>query len=156
MNQYAIPLRIKEVSAEEINETMNSIILIYHVDDLAGWYTVDRLSKCGEGAGQYPSNPNNRRRYIKRVNKTSWITGYLFKAYSASESHEGSGSNVQYITINPENNNIHIQQGSYDIQDDRNIVDPIKNKLTIEYIYSDCAGWWTHESMYDRSFNNKI
>ncbi|MDO5570274.1 MAG: DUF1735 domain-containing protein [Bacteroidales bacterium] len=149
---YALPIKIKSVSSQVINDIMNSVILIYSVDDLAGWYTVDRLDKCGEGAGQYPSNINDRRRFIKRLDDYNWVTGYLFKAYSKNETQDGSGSAVQYITLDPDTKSLHIQQGSYATSDDRNVFDPSTNELTIEYLYAAWAGWWTHEKMYNRSF----
>jgi Domain of unknown function (DUF1735). len=152
-SQYALPIKIKSVSSQRINDMMNSIILVYSVDDLAGWYTVDRLDMCGEGPGAYPSNPKDRRRYIRRIDQYNWITGYLFRCYSSSEAQEGSGTSAQYITYDPETKSIHIQQGSYATSDDRNVFDPATNELTIEYLYAAWAGWWTNERMYNRSFN---
>ncbi len=148
---YAIPLKIKSVSADLIDETKNRVLFIYKVEDLAGWYTVARLEKCGEGAGSYPAGA---KRYIKRTGTNTWETGYLFRTYSSSEESGKTSvsADVQYITIDVNTKAIHIQQGSYATSQDLNVYNLVKNELTIEYLYSAWAGWWTHERMYNREF----
>jgi hypothetical protein len=131
---------------------MNSVILVFHVDDLTGWYTVDRLPKCGESEGAYPQNPENRRRYIKRTGDYTWETGYLFRSYANNEDHTGSSADTQYITLNPDTKEIFIQQNGYAVSENLNRFDADTNELYIEYLYRDWAGWWTHEKMYNRSF----
>lgn len=148
---YALPVRVKSVSSTTISEILSSVVIVYCVDDLAGWYTVDRLPKCGEGEDAYPKEVKDRRRYIKRVGETNWETGYLFRSYVNDENHGGAGSSVQYITIDPALKKIHIQQNGYATIDDRNYYDFETNELHIEYLYRDWAGWWNHERMYNRS-----
>jgi hypothetical protein len=150
---YGLPLTLQPEPPAIINETMHTVILIYHVEDLAGWYTVDRLPKCGEGAGEYPDNPSDRRRYVRRTGTTTWETGYLFRAYVNDENHTGSSDNTQYISIDPDTKNIFIQQKDYAVSESLNCFDLSTNELTVEYLYRDWAGWWTHERMYNRSFS---
>lgn len=146
---YAIPLTIKSVSSATISEIMNTVILRYEVDDLSGWYTVERLENCGEGAGKYPAGA---RRYIRRTGDNTWETAYLFSDYVNSENPSGLGKNsYQYITIDPDTKAIFIQQGNYGVAESRNAFDPVTQELHIEYLYSAWAGWWTHERMYNRS-----
>ncbi|MDR0384710.1 MAG: DUF1735 domain-containing protein [Prevotellaceae bacterium] len=151
---YGLPLKIKPPT----EETMGSIILIFHVDDLAGWYTVERLENSGEEEDAYYSSDS--RRYIKRTGEYTWETGYLFQAYSESESDGESYSadeefqyNVQLISIDPDTKAIFIQQGDYAVSESKNSFDIGKNELHIEYLYRDWDGWWTHERMYDRSLD---
>ncbi len=148
---YAIPLKIQTVSSSLIDPTDSRCLLIFLVDDLAGWYTVERLPKCGEPASAYPEG---KRRYIRRTGDYTWETGYLFKAYADEEQpgQSDAGTSIQYITINPETKALHIQQGTYAAKNDQNRYDPELNELIIEYEYSAWAGWWTHERMYNRSF----
>ncbi|MDR2954925.1 MAG: DUF1735 domain-containing protein [Prevotella sp.] len=151
---YALPLKISSVAPGVISEIMSEIVIEFYVDDLEGWYTVDRLEKCGEGAGSYPSDPNARRRYIKRTGSNTWETGYLFNAYSSGQDHRGNGgTNIQFITLDTDTKKIHIQQNGYGTSDDRNAYDPSISELHIEYLYSAWAGWWTHERMYNRSMS---
>jgi len=149
---YALPLTIESAQGAAVDGATNTVMLLYQVDDLAGWYTVDRLGKSGEGAGKYPSNPNDRRRYVKRTGVTTWETGYLFGSYSANEDQVGGITDVQYISIDPETKEIFIQQGNYAVQESANAFNLATNELFIEYLYRDWAGWWTHERMYNRSF----
>ncbi len=131
---------------------MASTVVIVYVDDLEGWYTVDRLPKNGEGAGKYPENPQDRRRYINRVDTYKWETGYTFNAYATSEDRPSiNDNNFQYITLDPVTKTIHIQQGVYPITTSLSAFDITNNELHIEYLYRDWAGWWNHERMYDRS-----
>ncbi|HCM22529.1 BT_3987 domain-containing protein [Limibacterium fermenti] len=148
---YALPLKIKSVSSASVSEMMNSVVIVFYVDDLEGWYTVDRLAKCGEGAAQYPSNPEKRRRYIKRTGDLTWETGYLFRAYSTGKDQTSSGTSVQYISIDPDTKSIVIQQNGYPVSDNLNAYDLQNNELNVEYLYRDWAGWWTHERMYNRT-----
>jgi hypothetical protein len=149
---YALPLKITSVSSAEISEAMSSVVLIIYVDDLEGWYTVDRLENNGESSSTYPDEAQDRRRYIKRTGTTTWETGYLFNAYAEDETGTGySGDAVQYITIDPATRQIHIQQGAYATRTDLNAFDTSANELHIEYLYEDWDGWWNHEIMYNRS-----
>lgn len=150
-HSYAIPVKIKSVSSNLIDETFSTALLIYRVDDLAGWYTVERLSKCGEPESAYP---DGKRRYIKRTGEYTWETGYLFREYANSEESEQTGitGSVQYITIDPSTKQLHIQQGSYGTNEDLNSFNAESNELIIDYEYSEWAGWWTNERMYNRGF----
>lgn len=145
---YAIPLKIESASDNPIEETGHTALLIYRVDDLEGWYTVERLPKCGENESSYPKG---KRRFIKRTGAYTWETGYLFKSYADSENSTESEDKKQFITLNPDTKKIHIQQGSYATSEDLNTFDPITNELHIEYLYTAWAGWWTHERMFNRS-----
>jgi hypothetical protein len=148
---YGLPLIIASAKPATVSEIMHTVMLLYYVDDLAGWYTVDRLPKCGEGEGAYPGNPSDRRRYIKRTGAATWETGYLFRTYVNDENHTGSAGDIQYISVNPDTKEIHIQQGNFAVSEAANRFDISINELNIEYLYSDWAGWWTHERMYNRS-----
>ena len=149
---YALPLKVASTSSAEISEIMASTVVIVYVDDLEGWYTVDRLSKNGEPASKYPENPQERRRYIKRVDTYKWETGYTFNAYATSETRPSiSDYNFQYITLDPVTKTIHIQQGAYPITTNLSEFDITINELHIEYLYRDWAGWWNHERMHNRS-----
>jgi hypothetical protein len=148
---YGLPIRIKPSAMANVSDVMSSIILIFYVEDLAGWYTVDRLPNCGESAGAYPESPSDRRRYVKRTGTYTWETGYLFKSYVNDENHTGSSSDTQYITIDPDTKEIYIQQNGYAVSTSLNSFDCNTNELHIEYLYRDWAGWWTHEKMYNRS-----
>jgi hypothetical protein len=150
---YGLPLTIRSTSAAVISEIMNTVILVYHVEDLAGWYTVDRLPNCGESESAYPDDPVARRRYIKRTGTTTWETGYLFQSYVDSENHTGTSTNTQYITVDPDTKQIHIQQNGYAVSTELNVFDTDTGELYIEYLYRDWAGWWTHERMYNRSLS---
>jgi len=152
---YGLPLKIKSTSSGSISDILPSVIVTFCIEDLAGWYTVDRLEKCGEGEGKYPEEIEKRRRKIVRTGDTTWETGYLFGAYSDDDNHTGSGNKVQYITINPVTKEIHIQQNGYDTSDDRNVFDITKNELHLEYLYAAWEGWWTHERMYNRSLTRE-
>lgn len=148
---YGIPVRISTVSSNTIEENEKVALLLYQVDDMQGWYTVERLEKCGEGAGSYPEGA---RRYIKRTGDLTWETGYLFAYYTQSTDATGAGpTNIQYMTLDPVTKKIHIQQGTYGTLEDLNIFDPEKNELHIEYLYADWSGWWTHERMFNRSYS---
>lgn len=148
---YALPIKIASVSANMIEESGSVAFLIYHVDDLEGWYTVERLSKCGEPASKYP---DGARRYIKRTGEYTWETGYLFSQYTSSTDATGASPNqLQYITIDPGTKELHIQQGDYATSEDLNLFDPTTNELYIEYLYTAWAGWWTHERMFNRSIH---
>lgn len=149
---YGLPIRIQSgTPTTVISKVMSSMVIVFSVDDFSGWYTVDRLPNCGEEAGKYPSDAKDRRRYIKRTGKTTWETGYLFRTYSESETQTGSGSDVQYIKLDPETKLIHIQQGSNAVAESRNSFDPETNELHIEYLYVEWKGWWNHERMYNKS-----
>jgi hypothetical protein len=151
-SSYALPLRLQSVASAVISEIMPSVVIEYHVEDLAGWYTVDRLPMNGEGVGQYPSDPVQRRRYIKRTGETSWETGYLFRCYVNNENHRsGSISDIQFISVNPTTKKIIIQQGNYATSVNNNSFKQNPSELHIEYLYRDWAGWWNHERMHDRS-----
>lgn len=150
---YCLPLRIESASPALVSDVKPTVTVFYNVDDLAGWYTVERLAKCGESQSNYPADVNSRRRYIVRTGDTTWETGYLFRAYSKSENHTGTGTNVQYISIDPATKAIHIQQNGYAVSTSNNVFDLLKNELKIEYLYADWEGWWTHERMFDRSFH---
>lgn len=154
--RYGLPLRIKSAEPATISDIKSSTLILFNVEDLAGWYTVDRLPKCGEGAGNYPANPEDRRRYIKRTGDTTWETGYLFRSYVNNEEHTGSGNAVQYIRIDPVTKKIYIQQGNYAVSNSLNTFDLTNNELHIEYEYSDWAGWWTHEKMHRRSIKKQM
>lgn len=145
---YGLPIRIADASGKEIDSEQSTAMLVYHVDDLEGWYTVERLPKCGEGPDNYPEGG---RRFIKRTGDTTWETGYLFRGYSSSEDSPGSIGSIQFITIDPSTKELHIQQGSYDTAEDNNVFDPKKQELHIEYLYAAWSGWWTHERMFNRS-----
>jgi hypothetical protein len=58
---------------------------------------------------------------------------------------------VKQISVNPDTKEIHIQQGNFAVSEAANRFDISINELNIEYLYSDWAGWWTHERMYNRS-----
>lgn len=149
---YALPLKIASTSSAEISEIMASTVVIFYVDDLEGWYTVDRLSKNGESAGNYPASPQDRRRYIKRTGDYTWETGYLFRAYSSSETHLPSlNTSYQYIRMDPTTKKITMQQGTYVADNQLNEFNITTNELHIEYHYPDWPGWWSHERMYNRS-----
>lgn len=149
---YALPLKIASTSSAEISEIMASTVVIFYVDDLAGWYTVDRLSKNGESAGNYPASPQDRRRYIKRTGDYTWQTGYLFRSYATSETHVTADANHQQnITLNPTTKVLTIMQGTLAITTNNSAFDITKNELHIEYLYRDWPGWWSHERMYNRS-----
>lgn len=150
---YALPLKIASTSSAEISEVLSSTVVIIYVDDLEGWYIVDRLSKNGEAASKYPADPQNRCRYIKRTGTTSWETGYLFLAYAARESRTGGEAvaDIQYITLDPTTKKINIQQGVYATSTQLNEFNITTHELHIEYLYRDWAGWWNHERMYNRS-----
>lgn len=145
---YAIPLKITYASGKDIEEEANKALLIYRVDDLEGWYTVERLPKCGEKESSYPVG---QRRYIKRTGDYTWETGYLFGSYSTGEDNRNSTNTIQFITFDPGTKNLHIQQGDYQTSEDLNCFDPVSQELHIEYLYIEWAGWWTHERMYNRS-----
>lgn len=146
---YALPVKIAKVSANTIEESGSIAFLIYHVDDLQGWYTVERLPKCGEPASKYSEGA---RRYIKRTGDYTWETGYLFSQYTNSTDATGASSTqLQFIKIDPETKTLHIQQGDYETIEDLNVFDPVKEELHIEYLYAAWAGWWTHERMFNRS-----
>lgn len=147
--KYALPIKIATTSAYTIEESGNVAFLIYHVDDLEGWYTVERLPKCGEPASKYTEGA---RRYIKRTGEYTWETGYLFSQYANSTDATGASSTqLQFITIDPDTKKLHIQQGDYETSEDMNEFDPVKNELHIEYLYAAWADWWTHERMFNRS-----
>jgi hypothetical protein len=148
---YALPVRIKSASPATVSDMMSSMVILFCVEDLQGWYTVDRLPNCGEGESAYPADAKDRRRYIKRTGETTWETGYLFRSYVNNEEHTGSGTSVQYISIDPQTKTIFMQQDSYSVGESHNGYDFTTNELHIEYLYSDWAGWWTHERMYNRS-----
>jgi len=154
-NTYALPIRIKIDTENVIVDPKESeAVFVFHVDDLSGWYTVDRLSKSGESASQYPSNEKDRRRYIKRVGPNKWETGYLFQSYAQSETQVGSNiTNRQFIEIDTENSSIiRVQQGVYVTSEHLSRFDVAENEFIIEYLYRDWANYWTHERMYNRSF----
>lgn len=146
---YAIPLEIISVSGYSIDETGSTALLIFRVDDFEGWYTVERLPKCGESAGSYPAG---KRRYIKRTGAYTWETGYLFRSYADSENTTEPADKIQFITLDPDTKKIHIQQGAYGTGEDLNEFDPATNELHIEYLYTEWANWWTHERMFNRSW----
>ncbi|MEA4917826.1 BT_3987 domain-containing protein [Proteiniphilum sp.] len=149
---YALPLKIASTSSAEISEIMAYTVVIFYVDDLAGWYTVDRLSKNGEPASAYPASPQDRRRYIRRTGTTTWETGYLFRAYATSETRPAANDNsFQYISLDPATKQITIKQGSYPSNNHLNEFNITTNELHIEYHYPDWPGWWNHERMYSRS-----
>lgn len=150
---YALPITIKTVSSNSISPTNATVMLIYYVDDFAGWYTVERLASSGEGTGAYPKAESDRRRYIKRTGALAWQTGYLFGSYSKDENTVGGATSIQHITLDPVTKKISIQQGSYAVAEQANVFDATKNELTIKYLYRDWAGWWSHERMYNRSFS---
>ncbi|WP_270089188.1 BT_3987 domain-containing protein [Sphingobacterium sp. SYP-B4668] len=150
---YALPITIKTVSSGGISATHATVLLIYYVDDLSGWYTVERLASSGEGTGAYPKPESDRRRYIKRTGALTWETGYLFGSYSKSEQDVGGINTIQYIKLDPATKKIAIQQGNYAVAEQANLFDAGKNELTIKYLYRDWAGWWSHERMYNRSFS---
>lgn len=146
---YAIPLEIISASGNNpVSDTECTALLIFRVDDLEGWYTVERLPRCGEPASAYPAG---KRRFIKRTGEYTWETGYLFRTYAESEETTSSGNNVQYITLDPVTKKLHIQQGAYQTAEDKNVFDLQTNELTIEYLYLDYSDWWTHERMFNRS-----
>jgi len=149
---YAVGIKVHSVSSGGIDIEKSSIVLIYYVDDLSGWYTVDRLANSGENASAYPTNEADRRRYIKRTGTLTWETGYLFNSYSKGEDVVGSKNSIQFIKIDPNTKVIHIQQGDYAVTTNNNTFDVESNELTIKYLYRDWAGWWSHERMYKRSF----
>ena len=150
--KYALPLKISSVSDSQISEVMSYTVVTFYVDDLEGWYTVDRLSKNGEGAGNYPTNPADRRRYIKRTGDYTWQTGYLFRSYATSETHVTTDPNHQQnITLDPVTKVLTIMQGSLPISTNNSTFNIATNELHIEYLYRDWAGWWNHERMYNRS-----
>lgn len=146
---YAIPLRIKSAADNPIDESDRDALFLYRVDDLEGWYTVQRLPKCGEPESSYPKG---KKRYIKRTGDYTWETGYLFKSYAESESTTESKDKIQFITLDPVSKKLHIQQGAYVTSEDLNIFDPVTNELHIEYLYTAWAGWWTHERMFNRGY----
>jgi hypothetical protein len=148
---YGLPLTIKPSAMASVSDVMHSTVLVLCVDDLAGWYTVDRLPNCGEGEGAYPDSPADRRRYVKRTGTYTWETGYLFRAYINDENHTGGSGDTQYITIDPDTREIYIQQNGHAVSTNLNSFDTDTNELHIEYLYRDWAGWWTHERMYNRS-----
>lgn len=151
---YALPLRIKSAMPSAISDVMSSVVIVYSVEDLAGWYTVDWMPKNGESESQYPDNPAQRRRYIKRTGELTWETGYLFRGYTKDENNRPSGKgDIQFISIDPDTKEIVIRQGDYATSEDNNYYDFTENALYIEYLYSDWAGWWNHEKMHDRSLN---
>lgn len=152
-HMYALPLRINPSPTTPLAETMTTVVVLFSVDDLAGWYTVERLEKNGEDKSSYPVAEKDRRRYIKRTGKTTWETGYLFRSYSKDENHTGSGTSVQYISINPDTKKIFIKQNGYETAEDKNVFDLDKNELTIEFLYKAWSGWWSHEKMFNRSLN---
>ncbi len=150
---YALPLKIASTSSAQVSETMSSTVVIIYVDDLEGWYTVDRLPKNGESASRYPADPQQRRRYIKRTGTTTWETGYLFRTYATSESRADNESvgNIQYISLDPSTKKITIQQGVYATSTQLNHFNIETNELHIEYLYRDWSGWWNNERMHSRS-----
>ncbi|MDI9606396.1 MAG: DUF1735 domain-containing protein [Bacteroidota bacterium] len=150
---YGLPVKIAATSSAQVSETMSSAVVIIYVDDLEGWYTVDRLPKNGESASRYPSDPQQRRRYIKRTGTTTWETGYLFHAYATSESRTGteSAANIQHISLDPSTKKITVQQGVYATTTQLNQFNLETNELYIEYLYRDWSGWWNHERMHSRS-----
>ncbi len=150
---YAFPLTINTVSSGSISETNASILLIYYVDDLAGWYTVERLASSGEGVNAYPREDIDRRRYIKRTGTFTWQTGYLFGSYSRNEDQVGGTNTIQFIKLDPSTMTIEIQQGNYAVREHVNNFNSSTNELIIKYLYRDWAGWWAHERMYNRSFS---
>ena len=150
-SMYAIPIKIKTVSADIIDEANSRFLFIYQVDDFAGWYTVEQLSKSGESAGNYPAGA---RRYIKRTGANTWETGYLFRAYADNEEAGTTSTNsFQHITLNVETKAIHVRQGNYETSDDRNVFDLVTNEFIFEYLYTAWAGYWTHERMYNRGLS---
>ncbi|MDR0384709.1 MAG: DUF1735 domain-containing protein [Prevotellaceae bacterium] len=149
---YGLPLAIKPSAVASVSDIIPSVILIFHVEDLTGWYTVDRLEKCGESLSNYSDNTEDWRRYIKRTGTYTWETGYVFYSYSVDEYHvSGNIADIQYITIDPATGDIFIQEGEYAISESRNSFDIGTNELHIEYLFRDWEGWWTHERMYNRS-----
>lgn len=149
---YGLPLRIKSAGSASVSQIMPSVVLEYCVEDLAGWYTVDWLPKNGESQSNYPANPAQRRRYVKRTGETTWETGYIFRSYTKDEDQRSnSKSDIQFISINPDTKEIIIQQGSYVTSTNNNFYDSAINELHIEYLYRDWAGWWNQERMHSRS-----
>ena len=147
---YGLPLKLVIDGSDKTSTT----VVLYHVDDLSGWYTVDRLPHCGEGADKYPLDPAKRRRYVKRTSATTWKTGYLFRCYVEDENDENkpdSPNNAQFITVDPATKKISIMQGIYPVTTELNAFDPNKEELHIEYLYLEWEGWWTAERMYNRT-----
>jgi hypothetical protein len=147
---YGLPLKMQIDGSDKTPTT----VVLYHVDDLSGWYTVDRLPNCGEGTDKYHLDPAKRRRYIKRTSATTWKTGYLFRCFVANEDDENAPTRIndaQFITLDPATKKISIMQGDYPVTTELNAFDPITEELHIEYLYRDWADWWTAEKMYNRT-----
>lgn len=149
VQSYDKEIEAGETSTIRCHANKKVAFLIYHVDDLEGWYKVERLPKCGEPASKYTEGA---RRYIKRTWEYTWEIGYLFSQYANSTDSTGASSTqLQFITIDPEIKKLHIQQGDYETSEDMNEFDPVKNELHIEYLYAAWADWWTHKRMFNRS-----
>ena len=145
---YALPLRIASVSSAEISEIMSSVVVVFYVDDLEGWYTVDRLSKNGEPASSYRqilwTDAGIRRTGAHLGDRLSFVPIQQVKS-----GQEPNGS--QYISLDPATKQITIKQGSYPSNNHLNEFNITTNELHIEYHYPDWPGWWNHERMYNWS-----
>ena len=149
---YAIPVKIKSVSKDVIDEANSRFLFLYHVDDFAGWYTVDRLEKSSSAANAYTRE--DRRRYVKRTGANTWETGYIFSSYyNTEEAGTTVLTNIMFITLTVETKFIHIIQGTYTSEIDMNAFDPEINELTVEFEYLGYNNYWIHERMYNRGFS---
>jgi hypothetical protein len=150
---YGLPLKMVIDDSEKTPTT----VVLYHVDDLSGWYTVDRLPNSSDGP--YPADPAARRRYIKRTSATTWRTGYMWRSYVGSEDHEPNAINdFQEITLDPATKNVRVKQGDdtllgdFAVANQQSSYDPVTEELSIVYEYSGgWAGWWTAEKMHNRT-----
>ena len=125
---YALPLKMIIDGSEKTPTT----VVLYHVDDLSGWYTVDRLPNSSDGAGSYPSDPAARRRYITRTSATTWKTGYLFRSYVGSETHQPNAVNdAQEITLDPATKKVSVKQGRFAGATQQSSFDPNTEELSV-------------------------
>ena len=146
---YGLPLKMIIDGSEKTPTT----VVLYHVDDLSGWYTVDRLPNSSDGASAYPSDPTKRRRYVKRTSATTWKTGYLFRSYVGSENHEPNAVNdAQEITLDPATKTVSVKQGGFAVATQQSSFDPNTEELSIVYEYDgNDRGWWTAEKISKRT-----
>ena len=146
---YALPLKML---IDGSDKTPTAVVL-YHVDDLSGWYTVDRLPNSSDNPNAYPADPTARRRYIKRTSATTWKTGYLFRSYVGSENHEPNAINdAQEITFDPATKTVSVKQGGFGVETQQSSYDPNTEELSIVYEYDGgWVGYWTAEKMSKRT-----
>ena len=154
---YALPLTITEAINSEVSEIMNSTLIVYYVEDLQGWYTVDKLPKSSEGGYANNPDPQTRRRYVKRIGTTRWVTGYQFNQYATSEDHDNmSDWYKQFINIDPDTKQITATQEYFATKAHESYYDFDDNTFYMIYQLVEWGGWWGAEKMHSRSLKREL